>query len=69
MSSAALIVWLEIHQWVGRRPLLDAAPLFGHWRDLDHAERTDAWLAVIAENAALTDAALTDALGSRSAMS
>jgi len=53
-----LSITLEIHQWVGRRPLLDAAPLFEHWRDLEHAERTEAWLAVIAENAALTSAAL-----------
>jgi hypothetical protein len=53
-----LSITLEIHQWVGRRPLGDAAGLFDHWRDLEHAERTDAWLTVIAQNALLTRAAL-----------
>ncbi|HEX6254175.1 MAG TPA: hypothetical protein VFZ70_00040 [Euzebyales bacterium] len=44
---------LEIHQTDGRRPLNDAAHLFGHWRDLTNAERTNHWLAVLAENARL----------------
>jgi hypothetical protein len=60
-----LSITLEIHQWVGRRPLLDAAPLFGHWRDLEHAERTDAWLAVIGENAALASTALATQSGTQ----
>jgi hypothetical protein len=49
---------LEIHQAEGRRPLADAAGLFGHWRDLTNAERMNHWLAVIGENAALVTAAL-----------
>src|SRR6266550_6490084 len=44
---------LEIHQGGGRLPLGDAAPLFRHWRDSTNAERMNAWLAVLAENAAL----------------
>jgi hypothetical protein len=44
---------LEIHQTDGRRPLGDAGHLFGHWRDLTNAERTNHWLAVLAENARL----------------
>src|SRR4029453_18555195 len=35
---------LEIHQAEGRRPLADAAGLFGHWRDLTNAERMNHWL-------------------------
>jgi hypothetical protein len=49
---------LEIHQAEGRRPLGDAAGLFGHWRDLTNAERMNHWLLVLAENAALVTAAL-----------
>lgn len=44
---------LEIHQAEGRRPLDDAADLFGHWSDHANAERTNHWLAVLAENARL----------------
>jgi len=44
---------LEIHQAEGRRPLGDAAGLFGHWRDLTNAERMNHWLLVLSENAAL----------------
>lgn len=44
---------LEIHQARGRRPLDDAAGLFAHWQDLANAERTNHWLAVLAENATL----------------
>lgn len=44
---------LEIHQAEGRRPLDDAADLFAHWTDLTNAERTNHWLAVLAENARL----------------
>ena len=52
---------LEIHQWRGRLPLGDAAGLFTHWRNLTNAERTNAWLGVIAENAILVHAALDQA--------
>ncbi len=44
---------LEIHQAEGRRPLDDATDLFAHWTDLGNAERTNHWLAVLAENARL----------------
>lgn len=47
---------LEIHEGAGRLPLDDAAPLFSHWRDTTNAERMNAWLAVLAENAALVRA-------------
>ena len=47
---------LEIHQGDGRLPLGDAAPLFRHWRDTTNAERMNAWLDVLAENAALVRA-------------
>jgi hypothetical protein len=49
---------LEIHQAEGRRPLDDAAGLFGHWRDLTNAERMNHWLLVLSENAALVAGAL-----------
>ena len=49
---------LEIHQAEGRRPLGDAAGLFGHWRDHTNAERMNHWLLVLAENAALVTSAL-----------
>jgi hypothetical protein len=49
---------LEIHQAEGRRPLGDAAGLFGHWRDLTNAERMNHWLLVLSENAALVTGAL-----------
>jgi hypothetical protein len=49
---------LEIHQAEGRRPLGDAAGLFGHWRDRTNAERMNHWLLVLAENAALVTCAL-----------
>jgi hypothetical protein len=47
---------LEIHQGGGRLPLDDAAGLFSHWRDRANAERMNAWLAILAENAALARA-------------
>src|SRR6266540_5563291 len=50
---------LEIHERGGRLPLADAAPLFQHWRDTTNAERMNAWLAILTENAALATAALT----------
>jgi hypothetical protein len=49
---------LEIHQVEGRRPLGDAAGLFGHWHDLTNAERMNHWLLVLAENAELVRFAL-----------
>jgi hypothetical protein len=49
---------LEIHQAEGRRPLGDAAGLFGHWRDRTNAERMNHWLAVLAENALIVTCAL-----------
>jgi hypothetical protein len=49
---------LEIHQADGRRPLGDAAGLFGHWRDRTNAERMNHWLAVLAENALIVTCAL-----------
>jgi hypothetical protein len=49
---------LEIHEGDGRLPLGDAAPLFRHWRDTTNAERMNAWLEVLAQNAALVRAAL-----------
>jgi hypothetical protein len=52
---------LEIHQAEGRRPLGDAAGLFGHWRDLTNAERMNHWLAVLAENALLVTSDLEPA--------
>jgi hypothetical protein len=52
---------LEIHQVEGRRPLDDAAGLFGRWRDLTNAERMNHWLAVLGEHAALVAAALEPA--------
>jgi len=50
---------LEIHERGGRLPLADAAPLFQHWRDTTNAERMNAWLAILTENAALATAAIT----------
>jgi hypothetical protein len=52
---------LEIHQAEGRRPLGDAAGLFGHWRDLTNAERMNHWLAVLAETTLLVTSALEPA--------
>ena len=49
---------LEIHQAEGRRPLGDAAGLFGHWRDLTSAERMNHWLLVLTESAELVTSAL-----------
>jgi hypothetical protein len=49
---------LEIHEADGRLPLGDAAPLFRHWRDTTNAERMNAWLEVLAQNATLVRAAL-----------
>jgi hypothetical protein len=57
-GRAGASLTLEIHQAEGRRPLDDAAGLFGHWRDHTNAERTNHWLAVLAENAALVTAGL-----------
>jgi hypothetical protein len=51
--SAPPSLMLEIHQAEGRRPLGDAADLFARWTDLTNAERTNHWLAVLAENARL----------------
>lgn len=48
---------LEIHQGNGRLPVPEAGALFGHWRDLTNAERMNAWLAVLSENAQLVEAA------------
>jgi hypothetical protein len=47
---------LEIHEGAGRLPLDDAAFLFPRWRDTTNAERMNAWLNVLAENAALVQA-------------
>lgn len=52
-ADAPPSLMLEIHQVEGRRPLDDAADLFGHWTDRTNAERTNHWLAVLAENARL----------------
>ena len=49
---------LEIHQGDGRLPLGDAAALFRHWRDVSNAERMNAWLEVLAQNATLVRSAL-----------
>jgi hypothetical protein len=49
---------LEIHQGEGRLPLGDAAPLFRRWRDTTNAERMNAWLEVLAQNATLVRGAL-----------
>jgi hypothetical protein len=59
-GGATASLTLEIHQVEGRRPLADAAGLFGHWRDLTNAERMNHWLAVLAENAALVTAGLSE---------
>lgn len=45
----------------GRRPVGDAAGLFGHWGDLTNAERMNQWLAVLSENALLVTSALEPA--------
>jgi hypothetical protein len=47
---------LEIHESGARLPLDDAAALFSNWRDTTNAERTNAWLDVLAQNAALVRA-------------
>jgi hypothetical protein len=49
---------LEIHQVDARLPLGDAQDLFSRWDDTTNAERTNAWLAVLAANADLVRAAL-----------
>jgi hypothetical protein len=49
---------LEIHDRDGRLPLGDAAALFRHWRDTTNAERMNAWLEVLAQNATLVRAGL-----------
>jgi len=54
--DGTLSLTLEIHQVDGRLPLRDAAGLFRHWRDLGNAERTNAWLAVLAEHGELVAA-------------
>ncbi|WP_193214315.1 hypothetical protein [Luteolibacter marinus] len=41
---------LEIHQPSGRRALDDAGHLFGHWRDLGHAEWMNHWMDVLRQN-------------------
>jgi hypothetical protein len=53
---------LEIHQVEGRLPLDDAAGLFRHWRDITNAERTNQWLAVLAQNAMLVDGSIPESL-------
>jgi hypothetical protein len=53
---------LEIHQVEGRLPLDDAAGLFGHWRDTTNAERTNQWLAVLAQNAMLVESSIPRSL-------
>jgi hypothetical protein len=57
-GGAGVSLTLEIHQAEGRRPLGDAAGLFGHWRDLTNAERMNHWLLVLTENAELATAGL-----------
>jgi hypothetical protein len=57
-SGGGASLTLEIHQAEGRRPLGDAAGLFGHWEDRTNAERMNHWLAVLAENALLVTCAL-----------
>lgn len=57
-AEAGASLTLEIHQVEGRRPLGDAAGLFGHWRDLTNAERMNHWLLVLTENAELVTSAL-----------
>jgi hypothetical protein len=57
-GGAGVSLTLEIHQAEGRRPLGDAAGLFGHWRDLTNAERMNHWLLVLTENAELATCAL-----------
>ena len=49
---------LEIHQGDGRLPLGDAAALFRCWRDVTNAERMNAWLEILAQNATLVRSAL-----------
>jgi hypothetical protein len=44
---------LEIHPSDGRLPVGDAAALFRHWTDLDHAERTNHWLSLLVRHATL----------------
>jgi hypothetical protein len=56
-AAGPLSMTLEIHEGGGRLPLADPED-FRHWRDLTNAERMNAWLAVIADNAALVQAAL-----------
>lgn len=56
---------LEIHQAEGRLPLDDAAGLFRHWRDTTNAERMNHWLAVLAQNAMLVEAAYPSAVCGR----
>jgi hypothetical protein len=51
---------LEIHQVEARLPVGDAADLFSRWADTTNAERTNAWLAVLASDADLVRAALDD---------
>jgi len=53
---------LEIHQVEGRLPLDDAAGLFRHWRDTTNAERTNQWLAVLAQNAMLVESSIPRSL-------
>ncbi len=54
ISPDLLSMTLEIHQGHGRLGLdPQAAALFRHWTDLTNAERQNAWLADITQNAAL----------------
>jgi hypothetical protein len=55
--TAPVSFTLEIHEDDGRLPLHDADE-FRHWRDLTNAERMNAWLRTITENAELVQLAL-----------
>jgi hypothetical protein len=53
---------IEVHQVEGCMPLNDAAGIFQHWVDTTNAERTNHWLAVLAQNAMLVDGAMLEAI-------
>jgi hypothetical protein len=59
-TGAGCSFTLEIHQVDARLPLGDALDLFSRWDDITNAERTNAWLAVLAENADLVRSAQLD---------
>jgi hypothetical protein len=60
--TAPLSFTLEIHEGDGRLPVHDVDD-FRHWHDLTNAERMNAWLAVIADNAEMVRAALREGRG------